>query len=465
MTEFQYEQVLNNLALIIQDPHALPWHLSIKTGTSQVADTGTAGLAPGIVILNNSEPFLTGSRAIVDQWGTTPVTDDTALRLLRLAYQKAIRPTPGLSLSEVNDLAHTLSNQIGTNSDISIYGEMTRYSLADVVATERAKERNDVEFQVVKAIEELKKEGQAETNKATEKQKKEQATPKPGTQLEPLETQPTTRRPTDIDKLLGLLRTPENPVGEIRQTIGLMNYNFLNTTDTDIYVSDPNGKKPHIPVSSLPDVDSVFALGGKPFNLHVIPYDAEEKQLREEGKGEINVSGVTMLHFRVFDGNGKRVVDHDDSHYYPRKAEQIEFLKTLIDPEGPGGLSRRSDRERFINTVMSIVSDDLPIASKIPTGLARETIRQVDDIENTLESIDEKLARGWFHVGSKWEVPQNACYRGHCGKVYVWVNADGREGLAEFTLAILKLASAFKDPQVITAPSGIQFSPALSQQR
>ena len=41
---------------------------------------------------------------------------------------------------------------------------------------------------------------------------------------------------------------------------------------------------------------------------------------------------------------------------------------------------------------------------------------------------------------------------------------DGPES-AEFSLTVLKLASAFKDAQLITAPSGIQFSPALSQQR
>ena len=138
MTDFQYEQVLDNLALIIQDPYALPWHLTIKTGTSQVADSGTAGLAPGIAAVINTQPILTGSRAVVDQWGTSPVTDDTAIQLLRTAYQKAIRPTPGLSLDEVNDLAHALSAQIGTNSDISIYGEMLRYALEGSVAAENA---------------------------------------------------------------------------------------------------------------------------------------------------------------------------------------------------------------------------------------------------------------------------------------------------------------------------------------
>ena len=101
---------------------------------------------------------------------------------------------------------------------------------------------------------------------------------------------------------------------------------------------------------------------------------------------------------------------------------------------------------------------------KLPTGLAKETIRQVKDIEDTLKKIDD-LPKDWFHCGTKWEVPHNACYRGHCGSVYVWVLPEGREELAKFSLAILKLASVIKEPQLVTAPSGIQFSPALSQQR
>jgi hypothetical protein len=352
MTDFQYQQVLNNLALLSKDPYSLPWHLTIKTGTSQVSDTGTAGLAPGIVAIINTEPILTGSRAVVDQWGTSPVTDDTALQLLRTAYQKAIRPTPGLTRDEVNDLAHTLSAQIGTNSDISIAGEMLRYALEDSIATERENDRAERTFQ--QALELEREKNRLRTQAAA-------AVPFVG--AAPIAGATT-------DGLPEALRLPNHNVivvDEIRRTIELMGENFLSTIDEQIYTDELDKSGQHIPATA-------------------------------------------------------REFESQDLH---------------------GSVVRKK---------------------KLPTGLAKETLRQVADIEKTLGSIDE-LPRGWFHVGTKWDVPHNACYKGHCGKVYVWVTPDGRESLARFSLAILKLASAFKDPQLVTAPSGIQFSPAVSQQR
>ena len=95
------------------------------------------------------------------------------------------------------------------------------------------------------------------------------------------------------------------------------------------------------------------------------------------------------------------------------------------------------------------------------TGLAKETIRQLNDIQETLA----KIQTGWFQVGTK--KPKDACYLGHysfCGReTYVWVCPEGMAGLSEFTLAVLKLSSAVKDMQVVAIPSGIQFSPALTR--
>jgi hypothetical protein len=53
--------------------------------------------------------------------------------------------------------------------------------------------------------------------------------------------------------------------------------------------------------------------------------------------------------------------------------------------------------------------------------------------------------RGWYGVGCKKDVPRCACYVGHhagChGDVYVWVTADGMNGLATFTMGALDLAT------------------------
>ena len=38
-------------------------------------------------------------------------------------------------------------------------------------------------------------------------------------------------------------------------------------------------------------------------------------------------------------------------------------------------------------------------------------------------------------------MPKNACYVGHYGDTYVWVQPDGVEGLARFTMTVIDLAT------------------------
>lgn len=54
----------------------------------------------------------------------------------------------------------------------------------------------------------------------------------------------------------------------------------------------------------------------------------------------------------------------------------------------------------------------------------------------------------WFHVGCEKDVPKDCpcMYVGHYCGVYVWVTADGREGLSRLTLAILDYAT--HDPPI-----------------
>jgi len=52
-----------------------------------------------------------------------------------------------------------------------------------------------------------------------------------------------------------------------------------------------------------------------------------------------------------------------------------------------------------------------------------------------------KIQSGWFSVGSKCDVPKDACYVAHCGKTYAWVMPNQTKDLANFTLAILDIAT------------------------
>lgn len=44
---------------------------------------------------------------------------------------------------------------------------------------------------------------------------------------------------------------------------------------------------------------------------------------------------------------------------------------------------------------------------------------------------------GWYHIGSKHDVPKHACYVGRSGDRYAWVTAEGMPQLARFTATVL----------------------------
>jgi hypothetical protein len=124
LTDLQYQQVLNNLAMYCKDPTALPTHVNLQNGAVQVADAGSVGTIAqsDLSVAFTWSPYFTGTRSIVTQWSTIPVTDDTTLRLLRLAYQIAVsyRMERDLDPDLATDLAHALKNQTATNADISL---------------------------------------------------------------------------------------------------------------------------------------------------------------------------------------------------------------------------------------------------------------------------------------------------------------------------------------------------------
>ena len=114
----QYQQVLGNLALFATNPAALPWHVNLKEGTTQVTDALAGGAALDLGPPVTWFPQLLGSRTAVAQWGVSPVIETIQLRLLRIAYRRAhgIDEMPSVDLLE--ELAHELKEQVATNSDL-----------------------------------------------------------------------------------------------------------------------------------------------------------------------------------------------------------------------------------------------------------------------------------------------------------------------------------------------------------
>ena len=74
-----------------------------------------------------------------------------------------------------------------------------------------------------------------------------------------------------------------------------------------------------------------------------------------EGKNLIIVAAVNhVLHFRIFDGDGKVVVDTDEKRL-TEQARQIEDLRKQLESLWPPHELTRSDKGRVITAVTSIV--------------------------------------------------------------------------------------------------------------
>ena len=125
LADIQYQMILRNLACFAANPSAIPWHMSITTGTAQVADAATAHSAflahfPRLGLNNFFEwdPGVTGSRTIVQQWSTNPIVHTDALKVLQMAYRRGLgfQELPDKKL--LDDVAHDIKKQIISTEDM-----------------------------------------------------------------------------------------------------------------------------------------------------------------------------------------------------------------------------------------------------------------------------------------------------------------------------------------------------------
>ncbi|HTU24729.1 MAG TPA: hypothetical protein VMF30_05000 [Pirellulales bacterium] len=107
VADIQQQQVLNNLAMFVVDPNALPTFSYPNQSSSNVTDTGTASIAPGagrstggLFWFNSLAGTLTGERQMAEAFTLNPVNDPRKLELMRCAYQKAVSGCGGKPMSE-----------------------------------------------------------------------------------------------------------------------------------------------------------------------------------------------------------------------------------------------------------------------------------------------------------------------------------------------------------------------------
>ncbi len=127
VTELQYQMVLENLATMAANPGMMPWHATLTGGTTQMTDSAQATVGFGLNFYKrpkfnflNYSPGANGSRTVVQQWGHTPVTDGDPLRLLRMAYRRALGFNEMPSPSFLEDLAREIKKQITSTEDLKV---------------------------------------------------------------------------------------------------------------------------------------------------------------------------------------------------------------------------------------------------------------------------------------------------------------------------------------------------------
>ena len=99
----------------------------------------------------------------------------------------------------------------------------------------------------------------------------------------------------------------------------------------------------------------VVAMAAAGFDLRLMSSLNDVSGIPTEGKNLIIVAAVNnVLHFRIFDGDGKVVVDTDEKRL-TEQARQIEDLRKQLESLWPPHELTRSDKGRVITAVTSIV--------------------------------------------------------------------------------------------------------------
>lgn len=100
VTDIYYQQVLNNVALFVNNPASMPSFSVVTAGTVNIQDQAGGSLSPtysptlpyqlqggGALPILSILFGVNGSRTISENWSTSPVTDSDNIRRMRCAFQ------------------------------------------------------------------------------------------------------------------------------------------------------------------------------------------------------------------------------------------------------------------------------------------------------------------------------------------------------------------------------------------
>ena len=102
LTDLQYRQVLDNLAMFSVNPGSLPFFSAAGTGQTNVSQAATANFTPSVDLLLNPAKTLyryyadkygygvSGTQTNLEQWTTASVLNPDELKLMQCVYQKVL---------------------------------------------------------------------------------------------------------------------------------------------------------------------------------------------------------------------------------------------------------------------------------------------------------------------------------------------------------------------------------------
>jgi len=107
LSDLNYQQTLNNVAMFVHNPSALPSLVAITAGTASVNDqkgySGNANYAPTLTFAQQGGgalPILTllfnpsVQRSVTENWSMVPIVDTDHLRRIRCAFQLLVQGAP-----------------------------------------------------------------------------------------------------------------------------------------------------------------------------------------------------------------------------------------------------------------------------------------------------------------------------------------------------------------------------------
>ncbi|MBX6312515.1 MAG: DUF4190 domain-containing protein [Isosphaeraceae bacterium] len=107
------------------------------------------------------------------------------------------------------------------------------------------------------------------------------------------------------------------------------------------------------------EVAGLRGLFARGFDLRLMSSVNDASGLPSEGKNLIIVADVDhVLHIRVFDGDGKMIVDTDETRL-PQQARPLEDLRSLLESLWPPHELTRSEKDRIIIALTPIVGPSL----------------------------------------------------------------------------------------------------------